>query len=213
MILFLFFSFYLDPNPLLKDDSNDVSAPVQTLKDDDPVVSPLADATATQPGRPLKVRKLQLGKTRMPSLIVVIKALDRIEKQLISVQTSALKEFDRVQPDFEKQLEIEKRAAEKRLNRVKDADKREDLRKKLSTEVEKVKASVTTMLTEQKGVIAKAIANGDFVKKVKDIIDDAAKKETEASEKLASVDQKVSSSIQTLYAPLYAVIEDIKRTA
>lgn len=179
-----------------------------------PNVAILADNSTkppnVQPTKPLSLRKLQLEKTiRFPNLNEARKFVKLTENRVTSAKKTASKEFEKIYPDFEKKLEQRNREAISRLNRINDAEKRQQLESTLKEAVERARIAVTKFLAGEKTDLEATISYGDFVKTALKLIDDAQAKQTSVTQKLRSVGPKILSTLQSYFAEVESVMKNI----
>lgn len=160
-------------------------------------------------GKPLSISRVRLEKVRFPKLDAIIKDFNKIVKDAGSCVPAALKEIERVQADASKQIEKRFNESSKRLNRIKDNNKRNELAKKLTTEVDKANASIKNFLDQQKVTIGKLMTGGDLYKDGMELIEKAQQYRKLIVEKLTLMGSIISSTIQSSFAKAGTVMDEI----
>lgn len=163
-------------------------------------------------GKPLKIRSVRLEKSvRLPKLDGIIKEFNRLVKDSGSIFSSASKAIDRAQADADQQIDRRFKESNKSLNRIKDANKRNDLAKKLTTEVDEARASIRKFLDQQKATIEKVMTADNLYEDGVKLIEKAKQTQTSIFEKLAAMGPKMSSTIQSSFAKASSVMDEIAK--
>lgn len=194
--------------PIIKDsDESDPIADVVSLSKEES-----KETAPEKPSKPLALRIPSLEKKiRLLKTEAATKILKRFEKDAVSIKASALKEMDKITSDTAKLVERRNRESVKRLLRVKDTTLRSKLETKLRTEFEKTNTSNTKYMADQKTVMEKLIdeAFGDMIKKGLDLIEKGKEKQAKAVEKLTALGPKMHDKIQSNFAALSKVMDEI----
>lgn len=165
-------------------------------------------------GKPLRLRPVALDKrVRMAKVDDVTKVVKQVEKDSATGVTTVEREMGRFRTDVSRQIERNCQDAKKRVARIKDAERRKKLEDKLNTACEKARTDFNKHMDDQDAAAKKEVgaAIGDFVKNVQDNVAKAKEQQTAALGKLTAIGSALVPKINSIYAPLSNVIEEINQ--